>query len=155
MPLRRGVQMASTVSKNVPMFDPSAAAKVAELIANFYPPSYGKCNCGSNDRWIAAVVEAAKAGRVYTDDATHDEICDSRKPIPFDAMALIEEKCGRYTKGKHKGELRGWASIEVVTEGGWKRHGPGERNGRVVRPGSVLSINIGDDFSGKTYLVVE
>jgi hypothetical protein len=39
-------------------------------------------------------------------------------------------------------------------QGGWKRHGPGERNGRVVYPSTILSINIGDDFSGKTYLEI-
>jgi hypothetical protein len=75
-------------------------------------------------------------------------------PQPFDAPALIEQRCGRFVRGAKKGLLRGWANIEVVTEGGWKRHGPGEGNGRVVRPGQILSINIGDDFSGKTYLEV-
>jgi hypothetical protein len=69
-------------------------------------------------------------------------------------MALVETQCGRFVRGAKKGLLRGWASIEVVTEGGWKKSGPGERNGRVVRPGQILSINIGDDFSGKTYLEV-
>jgi hypothetical protein len=71
-----------------------------------------------------------------------------------DALALIEQQCGRFVRGPKKGLLRGWASIEIVTEGGWKRHGPGERNGGVVYPGRVLSISIGDDFSGKTYLEV-
>ncbi len=71
------------------------------------------------------------------------------------ALALIEEKCGRYVRGKHEGQLRGWASISLCTEGGWKRHGPGERNGRVVYPGQIVGISIGDDFSGKTYLQME
>jgi hypothetical protein len=70
------------------------------------------------------------------------------------ALALIEERCGRFVRGPKKGLLRGWAAIEVVTEGGWRRHGPGEGNGRVVRPGQILGITIGDDFSGKTYLEV-
>ena len=74
--------------------------------------------------------------------------------MQFDAVALIEERCGRFVRGPKKGQLRGWAAIEVVTEGGWKKSGPGERNGHVVRPGQILSISIGDDFSGKTYLEV-
>lgn len=93
----------------------------------------------------------------------HDDTCAARvaeqiaarmvQPFtPADALKLIEEKCGRFTRGAHKGRLRGWASIEVVTEGGWKRHGPGERHGGVVYPGTVLGISIGDDFTGTTYL---
>jgi len=78
-------------------------------------------------------------------------------PQPFtvaQALALIETQCGRYTRGAHKGQLRGWASITVCTEGGWQRHGTGPRGGGVVYPGRILSISIGDDFSGKTYLEV-
>jgi hypothetical protein len=114
MPLRHGVQYASTTGKRVPMFDDVAAYKVAEHIAAFYPQPF-------------TVAEA---------------------------LALIEARCGRYIRGAHKGQLRGWATLEVVREGGWKRYGPGEGNGRVVRPGRILSISIGDDFSGKTYLEV-
>jgi hypothetical protein len=81
----------------------------------------------------------------------------ARMVQPFtaaDALRLIEERCGRFVRGRNKGRLRGWASIEIVTEGGWKKHGPGERNGRVVYPGTILGISIGDDFSGRTYLEV-
>ena len=91
-----------------------------------------------------------------------DDVCaakviehiSAKYPQPFDATALVEESCGRYLRGKHAGKLRGWANIVVVTEGGWQRHGSGERNGRVVYPGAILSISIGDDFTGKTYLEV-
>ena len=69
----------------------------------------------------------------------------------FDAKALVEERCGRFVRGAHVGKLRGWAEIEVVTEGGWRRYGPGERNGRVVYPRAVLGIRI-VDFNGKPYL---
>lgn len=75
-------------------------------------------------------------------------------PQPFDATTLVEERCGRYVRGAHQGQLRGWAQVEVVTEGGWKKHSPGERNGRVVRPGQVLSVVI-SDFNGKPYLEVQ
>jgi hypothetical protein len=68
-----------------------------------------------------------------------------------DAAALVEQSCGRYTRGKHKGKLRGWASVEVVTSGGWKRTGYEE--GRVVYPGAILSVRI-DDFNGKSLLEV-
>jgi len=71
----------------------------------------------------------------------------------FDVAAPLERACGRFVRGAHKGELRGWASIEVVTEGGWKKHGPGYRNGNVVRPNTVLGVRI-TDFTGKTYLEV-
>lgn len=74
-------------------------------------------------------------------------------PQPFDATALVEEKCGRFVRGKHVGKLRGWAEIEVVVVGGWKKDGPGYRNGRVVRPGTILGIRI-VDFNGKSYLGV-
>ena len=74
-------------------------------------------------------------------------------PQPFDAAALVEAQCGRFTRGAHKGQLRGWATITVVAEGGWKKNGPGYGNGRVVYPGTVLSISI-EDFNGKPYLQV-
>jgi hypothetical protein len=72
----------------------------------------------------------------------------------FDAAALVEAACGRYTRGKHKGALRGWATVTVCTEGGWRRHGPGERNGGVCYPGTVVGVSISDDYSGKVYLEV-
>lgn len=74
---------------------------------------------------------------------------------PAAAMALIEQKCGRYVRGKHKGELRGWATIKRCTVGGWMRYGPGECNGRVVYPGTLMSVSIGDDCTGKIYLTEE
>ena len=80
-----------------------------------------------------------------------------RQVQPFteaDALALIETACGRYVRGTRKGQLRGWASIQVVTEGGWFRNGSGGGRGRVVYPGAVLGVSIGDDFSGETYLEV-
>ena len=85
------------------------------------------------------------------------EYVAERQVQPFtvaDALALIETACGRYARGAHKGHLRGWASIQVVTEGGWLRHGPGEGNGRVVYPNTVLEVSVGNDFSGETYLTV-
>jgi hypothetical protein len=72
---------------------------------------------------------------------------------PFDAAALVEKQCGRFSRGKYAGKLRGWASIEVVAVGGWKRYGFGEGNGRVVRPGMVLGITI-TDYNGKVFLEV-
>ena len=75
-------------------------------------------------------------------------------PQPFDAMAMLEKECGRYVKGAHKGQLRGYAAIHVVSEGGWQRLGPGEGNGRVRRPGTVLKVVVIDRFTGKVYLEV-
>lgn len=72
---------------------------------------------------------------------------------PFDAAALVEARCGRYVRGAHKGKLRGWASIECVRIGGWKKTAPGEGNGRVVRPGQVLGLTI-SAFDGRPYLEV-
>lgn len=80
-------------------------------------------------------------------------LISEKYPQPFDATAMVEEHCGRFKRGAHAGKLRGWAEIEVVTEGGWKRNGPGERNGGVVRPGTVLGIRI-VDFNGHPYLEV-
>ena len=70
---------------------------------------------------------------------------------PEDAKALIEKTCGRYVRGKHKGEIRGYAHIRVCTVGGWQVLGPGQGNGRVVYPGRVLSVTI-VDFVGNAYL---
>lgn len=91
------------------------------------------------------------------DDAAAAKVAEhisAKYPQPFDAMALIEEKCGRFVRGKHTGKLRGWATIEVVTVGGWKKDGPGYRHGHVVLPGIVLRVTIADDYAGKTYLDV-
>src|SRR5262245_41870183 len=72
-------------------------------------------------------------------------------PQPFDAAALVEQRCGRYVRGTHAGKLRGWASIEVCTVGGWRRDG--YETGRVMRPGEIGRIEI-TDFNGKKYLDV-
>ena len=72
---------------------------------------------------------------------------------PFDAMALIEERCGRFTRGAHVGKVRGWAEIRVAESGGWLARGPGYMNGRVVRPGTVVGVAI-TAFDGRTYLEV-
>ena len=91
-----------------------------------------------------------------TEEVCLDRVADlvsQRYPQPFtkdEARDLIIEKCGRYTKGKNAGKVRGWAYIEVVVEGGWKKDGPGYMNGHVVRPGRVLSIHI-RDYVGKVY----
>ncbi len=69
------------------------------------------------------------------------------------ARQLIEEKCGRYAKGKNKGQIRGWAYLKVCTVGGWKTNGPGERNGFVAYPGKVYGLTIAD-FNGDPYLAV-
>lgn len=74
-------------------------------------------------------------------------------PQPFDGMALIEKECGRYTRGKHKGAIRGWAEITIVERGGWKKDGPGYMYGHVERPGEIRQIRI-TDFGGKCYLEV-
>lgn len=74
-------------------------------------------------------------------------------PGSVDVVALVEETCGRYTRGKHVGKLRGWANLTVCTVGGWKTFGPGERNGGVIRPGTILAISI-TDFDGKPYIEV-
>jgi hypothetical protein len=67
-------------------------------------------------------------------------------PPGFDAVALVEKHCGRYTRGKHVGALRGWAHVTVCVEGGWLR-------GRVAYPGTVIGITI-SDFNGTVYLEV-
>ena len=91
----------------------------------------------------------------------HEDACAARiieqiatfYPSSFDATALVEQACGRFARGAHKGQLRGWASIEVVTEGGWRRAGPGEGHGRVLYPGRVVSVRV-TDFHGNAYLNV-
>jgi hypothetical protein len=155
------------------MHDPACAAKVAEHIAARYTQAATPCDCNPLGRRLAAVEaqaarwldlpegpsaerEALRADMVATAQAVLEctPECASRQPArPFDAMALLEERCGRYTRGAHKGQLRGWAHIEVVVEGGWQRMGPGEGNGRVAYPGTILGIAI-VDFNGRAYLEV-
>jgi len=63
-----------------------------------------------------------------------------------DAMVLVESACGRYVRGKHKGQLRGWAEIRVCTVGGWWRE-----QSRVLLPGMVILVAV-RDYSGKVYI---
>src|SRR5262245_21368697 len=135
MALRSGVQYATITTKRCPMYDDACAARIIAQIAAQYPTTAAPCDCES----VTPV---------------HFATCASNGPaVPFDATALVEKQCGRFTRGAHAGKLRGWAEVEICTEGGWKRYGPGERNGRVVYPGTILAIRI-TDFSGKTYLEV-
>jgi len=73
--------------------------------------------------------------------------------LTVDIPALIEQKCGRYSKGKHKGQLRGWATWTYVERGGWVRNGPGYGNGHVVRPGHNIAVTV-SDYTGNHYLEV-
>ncbi len=66
---------------------------------------------------------------------------------------LIAEKCGIYSRGKHTGKLRGWATWNYVERGGWVSDGPGYMNGHVVRPGHAYGLTI-SDFNGKIYLSI-
>lgn len=116
----------------------------------------------------AAVVQAVGARHgVYARTESkqcpmHDDVCaatviqhiSNTYPQPFDATELVETACGRYTRGKHVGKLRGWATINVVTVGGWRREGPGYRNGRVMYPGTIASISI-TDYNGNPYFQSE
>ncbi len=71
--------------------------------------------------------------------------------VGVDPAAILEEKCGRYIRGKHTGKLRGWATWTFVVKGGWIKLGPGHLNGRVVAPGAVLSVEV-TDYMGKPLL---
>lgn len=73
--------------------------------------------------------------------------------LTIDVPAMIEKACGRYIRGKHVGKLRGYAHMTVVTKGGWQKLGPGEGNGRVVTPGTILDISI-VDYTGKPYFAI-
>lgn len=155
---KNGVQYASTTIKRCPMSDDVCAAKVAEHISKFYGPTSQPCDCAPFKRLAESLVARKEepgfdiAAAVLIVPECLDT-CASRTTIPFNAAALIEERCGRFTRGKSVGQLRGWAEIEVVTEGGWKKTAPGEGNGYVAYPGRVLSVKI-SDFSGKVYLEV-
>lgn len=61
------------------------------------------------------------------------------------ATSEIETACGRYSRGAHKGQLRGWAVVTVVREGGWNR-----AVGGVLYPGTVVSVTI-SDFNNRPY----
>lgn len=97
----------------------------------------------------AEIAEKQVVARVYRKKAAEMPAFDPQAA----ATKLVEERCGRYQRGAHAGQLRGWAEIDVCTEGGWKKNGPGERNGRVVYPGTVVHIRI-NDFNGNAYLEV-
>jgi hypothetical protein len=75
---------------------------------------------------------------------------NSMGEITFDPIALIEEKCGRYTRGKHKGELRGYLEVLYVSIGGWRKTGS-YMQGYAVRPGKVLGVKI-SGWKGEVYL---
>jgi hypothetical protein len=168
---------AQATTKRVPMFDPAVAAKVAEHVSGFY------CQAQHPDvtKWEIAHAILEEQDRVsreavvklHANGGTDEDVLKfateqaelfaarraalgpkpSLAPIPFDGMALIEEKCGRYTRGAHKGQLRGWAEITIVERGGWKKDAPGYLNGHVERPGQIRSIRI-TDFTGRCYLEV-
>jgi hypothetical protein len=148
MAYRNGVQRATVTERKVPMHDPACAARVIEQIAAKYPVAYGACDCGAHQRMIERILND-KIDAVLE----HTPECATQTRIPFDAAALVEKACGRFVRGAHAGQLRGWATLEVVTEGGWQRTAEAFRGGRVVRPGQILGITI-SDFTGKPYLEV-
>lgn len=65
-----------------------------------------------------------------------------------EAMAMLEKHCGRYVRGKHKGELRGYVAVSYCREGGWLRTGS---EGRVVYPGTILGLEV-CGFNGEEML---
>lgn len=73
-----------------------------------------------------------------------------------EAMNMLEKQCGRYTRGKHKGELRGYVAVTYCVEGGWLRtgasgtHGP---EGRVVYPNTLTNLEI-CGFGGEELLKI-
>lgn len=183
MPLHRGIQYAAITSKVFgPMSDPAVAerviAKIAEQMTRGLNTDQVK-NAQIAQREDAIKSYEDVIALVSRDDNPHHdtdgtresiahfeaEIVELRKqitalqnaPAPKDpveiAREMVETHCGRYTRGKNEGQLRGWAHIEICTEGGWKKDGPGERNGRVIRPGRVTAIKI-LDFHGKAFLEV-
>ena len=66
---------------------------------------------------------------------------------PPDVAAQLEAACGRYSRGAHKGQLRGWAAIETCVSGGWRANDNG--SGGVVYPGTIGQIVV-EAFDGKT-----
>ena len=84
-----------------------------------------------------------------------DDVCAAKVKEHFARFGIdgdaVEQACGRFKSGKTPGKLRGWANIAVVTEGGWKKSGPGYMNGGVVRPGAILGVSV-TDFYGKAYI---
>ena len=105
-----------------------------------------------------AVIQTKRAPMF--DDAVAAKVAEhiaflSTQPFTVaDAEALIEKHCGRYSRGKHAGKLRGWAEISMVVEGGWKKDGPGYMNGHVERPGRITKVRIVDNFAGRVYLEI-
>jgi hypothetical protein len=73
-------------------------------------------------------------------------------PAGYDVAGEIEQACGRYTRGRHTGKLRGWANITICREGGWFHSGPGYMNGYVIYPGRVVGVQI-TDFLGKEMFI--
>lgn len=58
-----------------------------------------------------------------------------------------------YVKGPKKGQRKGTANIRVCKEGGWYRLGQGERNGKVLYPGSIVGVwaGIASPWENKTF----
>lgn len=50
----------------------------------------------------------------------------------------IAKRAGRFTRGAHKGQVRGWLFLHICSEGGWKRDGSGEGGG-VILPGTIYA----------------
>ncbi len=169
--MRNGVQYARTTTKSCPMYDDACAARVIQQIADRYPRGLGATAQAEVERREQQIAQYEGIIPILNDPqaienltveilelraqaAAYRRAVEAETVSPEQrAAALVEEKCGRYTRGQHAGKLRGWAEIEVVVEGGWRKYGPGERNGRVVRPGTILKIEI-RPFAGAPYLTV-
>jgi len=59
----------------------------------------------------------------------------------------IEEKLGRYTKGKRKGELRGKLAWFKCTRGGWLKYSREYMDGTVIKPGQTWGYKVVDAWS--------
>ena len=59
----------------------------------------------------------------------------------------IEAIVGKYSRGKYVDTLRGAVKYDYYYYGGWKAEGPGEHNGRVIRPGTILNVELVDLFT--------
>lgn len=68
----------------------------------------------------------------------------------------LDAKVPRYVRGPKKGRRKGMAVISICTEGGWYRIGDGERNGRVLYPGSVVGVWVGirNEYQDETFFSV-
>jgi hypothetical protein len=107
--------------------------------------TYARRSISNAMMYNAGVLE--KAAEHITNMSTRN----SEGKLSFDPITLIEERCGRYTRGKHKGELRGTLHVLYAERGGWIKKGPGYMNGRVTLPGQVHGIKI-TTWAGNTLL---